>query len=87
MAGPLGGGARDPRAPTINAKNIDGGPPTPKGGSGLHPRFERCVVNLHGYDKQKSNFAHGSHSSAIGPIMVNDPWSIYRAWVIQCDTI
>jgi hypothetical protein len=24
--GPLGGGARDPGAPTINAKNIDGGP-------------------------------------------------------------
>jgi hypothetical protein len=26
MAGPLGGGARDPGAPTINAKNIDDGP-------------------------------------------------------------
>jgi hypothetical protein len=26
MVGPLGGDARDPRAPTINPKNVDGGP-------------------------------------------------------------
>jgi hypothetical protein len=26
MVGPLGGGARDPGAPTINEKNIDSGP-------------------------------------------------------------
>jgi hypothetical protein len=26
MADPLGGGAGDPRAPTINTKNVDGGP-------------------------------------------------------------
>jgi hypothetical protein len=72
--GPLGSGAGDPRAPTINIKkrrwqapwqamseirgrppstqkNIDSGSPDPHGGSGLHPRSERCVVNLQGYDK------------------------------------
>jgi hypothetical protein len=27
MVGPLGGGAEGPGAPTINTKNIDGGPP------------------------------------------------------------
>jgi hypothetical protein len=27
MIGPLGGGAEDPGAPTINIKNIDGDPP------------------------------------------------------------
>jgi hypothetical protein len=51
MAGSLGGDAGDPRTPTINAKNIDSGSPDPHGGSDLHPRSERCVVNLQGYDK------------------------------------
>jgi hypothetical protein len=55
MEGPLGGNAGDPGAPTINMKNIDGGLPDPAGGggSGLHPRSKKCVVNLHGYDRQK----------------------------------
>jgi hypothetical protein len=52
MVGPLGGGAEDLGAPTINARNIDGGPPW-GGGSGLHPGSKRCVVNLHGQDRQK----------------------------------
>jgi hypothetical protein len=30
--GPLGGDARDSGAPTINARNIDNGPPVPCGG-------------------------------------------------------
>jgi hypothetical protein len=31
-------------APTINARNIDGEPPGPYGGSGPHPGYERCAV-------------------------------------------
>jgi hypothetical protein len=34
MTGPLGGSAGDPRAPTINAKNVDGGP---LGGGAIDP--------------------------------------------------
>jgi hypothetical protein len=61
-AAPLGGDVRELGAPTVNAKNIDSGPPILRGGgSGLHLGSERCVVNLHGYDRQKSNSAHESH--------------------------
>jgi hypothetical protein len=87
--GPLGGNTRDPGASTINTKNIDDGPHSLVGGGGvhLHPGFKRCVVKLHGYDRQKSSSAHGSHFSMLGPVMANDPWLIYGAWVIQCDII
>jgi hypothetical protein len=53
--GPLGGAVEDPGAPTINAKNVDDGPLVPGGGgvSGPHPGFKRCVLNLHGYERQK----------------------------------
>jgi hypothetical protein len=57
------------------------------GGVHLHPGFKRCVVKLHGYDRQKSSSAHGSHFSMLGPVMANDPWLTYGAWVIQCDII
>jgi hypothetical protein len=49
--GTLGGGARDLRASTINTKKHQRRAPWPSWGSGLHPGSERCVVNLHGYDR------------------------------------
>jgi hypothetical protein len=55
MAGPLRGNAGDPGAPTINTKNIDSrtlGLGSCEG-SDLYLGSERCVVNLHGYDRQK----------------------------------
>jgi hypothetical protein len=55
------------------------------GGSGPHLGSEWCVVNLHGYDRH-SNSAHRSCYSALGPVMTDDPWSAYGAWIIQCDT-
>jgi hypothetical protein len=54
-------------------ENIDDGPPGPRGGSDPHPRSKRPVVNLHGYDRQKGNSAHGSHFSPLGPVMDDDP--------------
>jgi hypothetical protein len=53
--GPPGGGVRDPGVPTINTKNIEGEPPSPRGGGGVsrHSGYEECVVNLHGYDRQR----------------------------------
>jgi hypothetical protein len=55
MPDPLGGGAGDMGAPTINAKKYRWWAPKPScgegGGFGLHLRFERCVINLHGYDR------------------------------------
>jgi hypothetical protein len=48
MAGPLVGADRDPRVPTINIKNANGGPLALMGGRGRgvgpHLGFERCVV-------------------------------------------
>jgi hypothetical protein len=87
MAGLLRGGDGDPGASTINTKNIDGRPPNPIGGSGLHPGSERCVLNLHGYDRQKVILLTGLTFPATGPVMADDPSSAYRAWIIQCDTI
>jgi hypothetical protein len=51
--GPLGGAAKDLGASTINVKNVDSRPPGPRGGGGsyLHLRSERYVINLHGYDR------------------------------------
>jgi hypothetical protein len=57
-------------------KNVDDGPQGPYGGGGwLGPLLgsKRCVVNLYGYDKQKSNSAHESHFSALGLVMAYDP--------------
>jgi hypothetical protein len=45
-AGPLGGTIEDSGALTIHVRNVDGGPPGPRGGSGLQSGSERCVVNL-----------------------------------------
>jgi hypothetical protein len=73
MAGLLGGGDGDPGAPTINTKNIDGSPPNPIGGSGLHPGSERCVLNLHGYDRQKVILLTGLTFPATDPVMADDP--------------
>jgi hypothetical protein len=46
------GATGDPGAPTINIKNVDGGPPGPHGGSDPHSGCEQCAINLHGYDRQ-----------------------------------
>jgi hypothetical protein len=50
MAAPLGGGAEDPGAPTINAKKLRRWASRPPwgGGGGHHPEFKRCVVNCIG---------------------------------------
>jgi hypothetical protein len=71
--GPLGGDARDPGALTINIKKHRWCPPGPHGGSGLHPRSEICVVNLHGYDTQKVILLIGPTFPALGPVMADDP--------------
>jgi hypothetical protein len=76
----------DPRVPTINVKNIDGGPLGPHGGFGSRPGSERCVVNCIGM-KEKSNSTHGPILSALSSVMADDPLLVYGAWVIQCDTI
>jgi hypothetical protein len=60
MVEPLRGDNRDPIAPTICLEDVDGRPPGPRGGSGLHPTFEKCVVTCMG-SIDKSNSAHGSH--------------------------
>jgi hypothetical protein len=49
MAGPLVGADGDPRVPTINIKNVNGGLLAlmgGRGGGGVSPHlvFERCVV-------------------------------------------
>jgi hypothetical protein len=72
MAGPLIGGDGDPRAPTINAKKLTAGPLTPWG-SDLHSGSERCVVNLHGYDRQKVIMHTGSTFPTTGHVMADDP--------------
>jgi hypothetical protein len=54
--GPLGGGARDPRASTINVKTLTVGPK-----AGLYQGSKSCVVSCIGII-DKSNSAHGSHS-------------------------
>jgi hypothetical protein len=74
--GPMGCAARDYGSPTINAKNVDSRPPAPPprgGGSGLHPRSERCVVNMHGYDRQKVILLTGPSLPALIAIMAYDP--------------
>jgi hypothetical protein len=50
--GPLGGVVGDPGAPTTYVGDVDGRPPIPCGGP-THPESEMCVVNLHGYHRQK----------------------------------
>jgi hypothetical protein len=48
---PLGCADGDPGAPTINVKKYQRQPPGPLGGSDPYLGSERCVVNLHGYDR------------------------------------
>jgi hypothetical protein len=86
-SGPLGGDAGGPKVPTINTKNVDGGPQSPCGRSGLHPRSERCVVNLHEYDRQKVTPLMDPIFPALSSVVCYYPWSTYEVWVIQCDTI
>jgi hypothetical protein len=69
----LRGDVGDPEAPSINAKNIDDGPPSPHGGSALHPRSEMCVVNMHGYERQKVILHMGPTFPAPGTAMAYDP--------------
>jgi hypothetical protein len=72
--GAPGGAVGDPGAPTINAKNIDGRPRGPHGGAfGLNPGSEICVVNLHGYERQKIILLTGLTFPAPGPAMAYDP--------------
>jgi hypothetical protein len=73
MAGPLGGDAEDLGAPTINVKNVDSGLPGRRGGSGLHLGSKRCVVNLHGYQRQKVILLMGPTFTTPGPTMAYDP--------------
>jgi hypothetical protein len=42
------------------------------GGFGPHPGSEGCVINLHGYDRQKGNSTHESHFSTLGFVMDDD---------------
>jgi hypothetical protein len=54
---------------------------------GLHLGSERCVVNLHGCERQKVIMLMGPTFPTPGPTMTYDPWLAYGAWVIQCDAI
>jgi hypothetical protein len=72
--GPLGGVAEDLGAPTINTKNVDGSPQAPIGGGGLWClRSERCIVNLHGYERQEVILLIDPTFPALGPAMAYDP--------------
>jgi hypothetical protein len=76
MAGPLGGATGDPRASTVNTKNVDGRPPGPyrRGGRyGMHSGPERCVINLYGYERQKVILLTGLTFPAPSPAMAYDP--------------
>jgi hypothetical protein len=70
---PLGGAVGDLGTLTINAKNVDGGPSFPRGGSSLLPGSERCVVNLHDYDRQKVILLIHPTFPMLGLAMANDP--------------
>jgi hypothetical protein len=59
MVGPLAGANRDPRAPTINVRNVDGGPP---GGSS-----RRCR-SAHHQRVEMSTVAPGPHGG-FGPYL------------------
>jgi hypothetical protein len=53
--GALGDNDGDPAELITYLGDVDGGPPGPRGGSGLHPRFEKCVVTCMGsIDKRNS---------------------------------
>jgi hypothetical protein len=70
--GPLGGAARDPGAPTIDTKNVDGKPPGPHGG-GLHPESESCAVNQHGNDRKIVILLTCPILPTVSPVMAYDP--------------
>jgi hypothetical protein len=53
MAPPLGDADGGLGAPTINAENINGGPPGPHGRYGLRPESAMRLINMHGYHRQK----------------------------------
>jgi hypothetical protein len=59
-AGPPGGAVGYPRAPTINAANIDVEPPAPLGVRSLSLIRKFAVTYMDNIDK--TNYAHGSHS-------------------------
>jgi hypothetical protein len=44
IAGPLAGAGGDLGVPTINAKNIDGGPPGPRGRGPVHIRHPKVLM-------------------------------------------
>jgi hypothetical protein len=75
--GPLRGvGPGDPRAPTINVKNVDDRHPSPhrgEGGFSSHPGSKRCVVSLHRHDRQKVILLTGLILPAPSSIMADDP--------------
>jgi hypothetical protein len=73
MVGTQGGSDREPGPPTINARNVDGRPPWGGGTTGLHPGFERCVVNLNGYDRQKVILLTSLIHPALSPVMAYNP--------------
>jgi hypothetical protein len=55
-------------------RNLDGGPPIPRGGGyGPHPGSERCVVNLHRHDRQKVFLLMSLILLALSSIMADDP--------------
>jgi hypothetical protein len=57
---PLGGADEDPRAPTINATNVDVGPRANCGVQSQSMIRECVVIYMDNIDK--GNSAHGSHS-------------------------
>jgi hypothetical protein len=71
--GPLGGGTGDLGAPAINAKKCQWWALCPYGGFGPHPGSARCVVNMHGYDRQKAILLTGLAFPAQVLVMADDP--------------
>jgi hypothetical protein len=71
--GPPLRGARavDPGAPTINAKKHQWWSPGPRGGSGPHSGFERCVVTCIGVIEKM--LLMGPILPALSSVMTDDP--------------
>jgi hypothetical protein len=53
--------------------NVDGRPLGSHGGSGPLLGAEGCIVNMHGYDRQRVILLTGSHFSTLGPAMADGP--------------
>jgi hypothetical protein len=59
--------------PTINARNVDGGPPRPPWGIRSPSGIRKVRCDLHRHNRQKVIWITGPILIALSSIMVNDP--------------